>query len=221
MSAADRVVRVYESTVPSGNAYKVLLLLAHLGRRAEVVPLDFLADPPETRRPEFLAKNPNGRIPLLELDDGTFLAESNAILYFLAEGTPYWPDETLARARVLQWMFFEQYSHEPYVAVLKYWVIWGGLHNKTEAEIALLKTRGQAALAVMDQHLSRAPFFGGDRYTIADIALFAYTQAAGEVGFDLAKVPAVAAWLDRVRAQDGFAPMRRDITPGATRPGWW
>ena len=108
---SPRVVRLYESRIPSGNAYKVSLLLAQLGQRAEVTELDILADPPETRRPEFLARNPNGRIPLVELEDGSHLPESNAILCYLAEGTPYLPDDRLARARALAWMFFEQYSH--------------------------------------------------------------------------------------------------------------
>src|SRR5215470_8923163 len=126
-----RVIRLYESKIPSGNAYKVSLLLSHLGQVPSVVELDIMAPPPETRRPEFLAKNPNGRIPLVELDDGSFLPESNAILCYLADGTSFLPDDRLERARALAWMFFEQYSHEPYVAVLKFWTFWGGLHNKT------------------------------------------------------------------------------------------
>ncbi len=118
-----RVIRLYESSIPSGNAYKISLALAQLGLAGgvDVVQLDILAKPSETRRPEFLAKNPNGRIPLVELDDGSFLPESNAILYYLADGTAFLPDDRLERARALAWMFFEQYSHEPYVAVLKYW----------------------------------------------------------------------------------------------------
>jgi glutathione S-transferase len=136
-----RPVRLYESTIPSGNAYKVSLLLAQLGIDIPIVGLDILAEPPETRRPEFLARNPNGRIPLLELDDGSYLPESNAILYWLAHGTALFPDEPLAAARALAWMFFEQYSHEPYVAVLKFWTYWGGLHNKREDELANLRAR--------------------------------------------------------------------------------
>src|SRR5689334_13852862 len=121
MAWLPQPVRLYESTIPSGNAYKVRLLLAQLGMACEVVELDILATPPETRRPEFLAKNANGRIPLLELADGTFLPESNAILYYLAQNTELWPREPLEQAQALQWMFFEQYSHEPFVAVLKFW----------------------------------------------------------------------------------------------------
>ena len=199
-------VRLYESTIPSGNAYKVALLLAHLGIEVDVVALDILADPPETRRPEFLARNPNGRIPLLELSDGSYLAESNAILVYFAEGTPYLPADRLARARALQWMFFEQYSHEPYVAVLKFWTLWGGLDKKRPDEIALWRTRGQAALDVMATHLQRAPWFTGAAYGIADIALFAYSQSAASIGFTVP--PAVAAWLSRIPTQPRFVPMR-------------
>jgi glutathione S-transferase len=201
-----RPVRLFESSIPSGNAYKVQLLLAHLDIAIPSVQLDILANPPETRRPEFLARNANGRIPLLELDDGTHLAESNAILFFLADGTRYLPSDSLARARALQWMFFEQYSHEPYIAVLKFWTRWGGLHNKRLDEIDLWKKRGQAALGVMSQHLGAHRWFTGDDYGIADIALFAYTQSAGEIGFTVDS--AVAEWLERVRAQPGHVPIR-------------
>jgi glutathione S-transferase len=195
------VRRLYVSSIPSGNAYKVQLLMAQLELHCETVELDILASPPETRRPEFLAKNPNGRIPLIELEDGSYLAESNAILFYLAENTPYLPDDSFQRAQLLQWMFFEQYSHEPYVAVMKFWKFWGGLHNKRLDEIALWRQRGQAALAVMEQHLARHAFLVGERYTIADIALYAYTHTASEAGFDLAQAPALRAWLTRVREQ--------------------
>jgi len=206
MSPPPRVVRLYESTLPSGNAYKVSLLLAHLGLTADVVALDIMASPSETRRPEFLAKNPNGRIPIVELSDGSYLAESNAILCYLAEGTSFVPADSLQRARALSWMFFEQYSHEPYIAVLKFWTYWGGLSNKTDAELAVLNTRGTAALAVMSTHLASSPWFTGPSYGIADIALFAYSQSAAAVGF---AVPGpVTAWLDRVRTQPGWIPIK-------------
>jgi glutathione S-transferase len=212
MHPAPRPVRLYESMIPSGNAYKVTLLLAHLNQPVEVVELDILASPPETRRADFLAKNPNGRVPVVELEDGSFLAESNAILFYLAEGTPYLSDQRLERARALQWMFFDQYSHEPYVAVLKFWTRWGGLERKRPEEIALWRDRGQQALQVMEQHLGGADFFSGRRYGIADIALFAYTQSAGDVGYDMAAVPAVGRWLDRVREQPGYVAMKPDPT---------
>ena len=205
-----RIVRLYESSIPSGNAYKVSLALAQLGQASgvEVVQLDIMVKPSETRRPAFLAKNPNGRIPLVELDDGSFLPESNAILWYLAEGTPLLPDDRLERARALAWMFFEQYSHEPYVAVIKFWTLWGGLHNKRPDELAFLRDRGQQALAVMETHLRAHTWFTGARYGIADIALFAYSQSAADVGFDLSSLPEVRGWLDRVRAQPGFVPIR-------------
>ena len=196
-------VRFYESTIASGNAYKVTLLMAQLGVQCPVTELDILARPSQTRLPEFLAKNANGRIPVVELDDGTCLAESNAILFYLAEDTPFWPSDSLQRAQVLQWMFFEQYSHEPYVAVLKFWHVWGGLHNKRPEELALLKDRGQQALAVMDTHLRERLFFVGERYTIADVALYAYTHSAALVGFELEALPALRAWLERIAAQPG------------------
>jgi len=210
MEQTPRVVRLYESTIPSGNAYKVSLLLAQLGQAVDVVALDILATPPETRRPEFLAKNPNGRIPLVELEDGSYLAESDAILCYLADGTPYLPADRLARARALAWLFFEQYSHEPYVAVLKFWTYWGGLDKKRPDEIALCKTRGQAALGVMERHLAGHAWFTGDRYGVADIALFAYTQSAGAIGYDVPT--AVDRWLDAVRTQPGWVPIKDDPT---------
>ncbi len=201
-------IRLYDSTIPSGNAYKVSLMLSHLGLDVPTVELDILASPPETRRPEFLAKNPNGRIPMLELDDGTCLPESNAILYYLAHGSPYLPTDPLDVARALGWMFFEQYSHEPYVAVLKFWTYWGGLHNKRPEDIAVWKTRGQAALDVMERHLATHAWFTGERYGIADIALYAYTHTADAIGFALG--PATTAWLARVREQPGHVPIKPD-----------
>jgi len=209
-------MKLYESTIPSGNAYKVSLLLAQQGLVHETVALDILATPAETRRPEFLAKNPNGRIPVLELDDGTCLAESNAILCYLAEGTDLWPAERFDRARTLQWLFFEQYSHEPFVAVLKFWTYWGGLERLAAAEQERLRTRGQAALDVLGQHLAGRAFVVGDRYGVADIALFAYTQSAAAIGFRID--PPITAWLDRVRAQPGYVPMKRDPLGRAPDP---
>lgn len=213
-------VRLYDSTSASGNSYKARMLMARLGITCPVIELDILAKPSETRRPEFLAKNPNGRIPLLELDDGTFLPESNAILYYLAEGTAFWPEQQLARAQVLQWLFFEQYSHEPYIAVMKFWRTWGGIHNKRPDEIALWQERGQQALHVMEQHLRGRRFFVGERCSIADIALYAYTHTAGLVGFDMAALPAVRAWLERIASEPGHVPIANgpgsiDFRPGA------
>jgi glutathione S-transferase len=197
------MLRLYDH-LESGNGYKVRLVLRQLGIPFQRIQLDILKG--ETRTPEFLAKNPNGRIPTLELEDGTYLAESNAIQWYLAEGTPLLPDDRLARAQVLQWMFFEQYSHEPYIAVLRFWH-HAGLVQERAAEVPERRRRGEAALAVMEGELRRRDFFAGGRYTIADIALYAYTHVAPEGGFDLGTYPAVRAWLARVRAQPGHIPI--------------
>jgi glutathione S-transferase len=185
----------------SGNGYKVRLLLAQLGLEYRWTDLDI--DAGKTRTPEFLKRNPNGRIPTLELDDGTNLAESNAILWYLAEGSPFVPADRLARAQVLQWMFFEQYSHEPYVATPRYIVKHFPPDRARRAELPERLAKGRAALAVMDQHLKSRRFFVGERYTIADIALFAYTHVAHEGGHDLMPYASVRSWLVRVAAQPG------------------
>jgi len=182
----------------SGNGYKVRLLLHQLGIAHERVEIDILKG--ETRTPAFLAKNPNGRIPLLDLDDGRSIAESNAIQWYLAEGTPLLPSDPFERAQVLQWLFFEQYSHEPYIAVVRFWTFTGRLDAHRD-ELPGRMEAGHRALSVMEGHLGARPFFVGDRYSIADIALYAYTHVAPEGGFDLAPYPAVRAWLDRVREQ--------------------
>ena len=191
------MLRLYDY-LESGNGYKVRLLLAQLGLDYERVELDILAG--ETRTPEHLARNPNGRIPLLELEDGSQLAESNAILWYLADGTPFLPSDRLARARVLQWMFFEQYSHEPYVAVLRFWSHSHQLEEK-RAQIPEKRERGEQALAVMEGHLGGRHFFVDDRYSIADIALYAYTHVAEEGGFDLSRYAAVRSWIGRIAAE--------------------
>jgi glutathione S-transferase len=190
--------------LPSGNGYKVRLLLAQLGIPFELVQMDL--EKSATRTPEFLAKNPNGRIPCLRLDDGTHLWESNAIQWYLAEGTPFLPSDRLERAQVLQWMFFEQYSHEPYIAVVRAWHHFG-LLEQNRAQLADKVKGGYAALGVMEGRLRDRSWFVGDRYSIADIALYAYTHVADEGEFDLAPYPAVRAWLDRVRAQPKHVPI--------------
>jgi glutathione S-transferase len=201
--APPRPLRLYDF-LESGNGYKVRLLLAQLGRPFERIEVDLLKG--GSRTPEFLARNPNGRIPVLEFPDGTCLWESNAIQWYLAEGTPFLPDDRLERARVLQWMFFEQYSHEPYIAVVRFWH-HAGLVEKNRAQLSERVERGYAALAVMEGHLASRSFFAAGRYTIADIALYAYTHVAHEGGFDLAPYGAVRAWLERVRAQPGHVPI--------------
>lgn len=186
----------------SGNCYKVRLTCAQLGIAYDWEECDILRG--ATRTPEFLARNPNGRIPTLELDDGTCLAESNAIVWYLAEGSPLVPADRIGRAQALQWMFFEQYSHEPYIAVARFICLLLPPDHARRAELPRLRERGAQALAVMEQHLARQPFFAGAHYTIADIALFAYTHAAADGGFDLSAYPQIGAWLARVRAQPGF-----------------
>jgi glutathione S-transferase len=186
----------------SGNGYKIRLLLAQLGVPYRWVELDIMAG--ETRTPQFLAKNPNGRIPTIELDDGTCIAESDAILWYLAEDTPYLPDDKLARAQVLQWMFFEQYSHEPYVATPRYIVKHLAADHERRAELPGRLERGRAALTVMEKHLEWRKFFVADRYTIADIALYAYTHVAPEIPLDLAPYPHVRSWLERIASQPGY-----------------
>ncbi len=189
----------------SGNGYKCRLLLALLDIPYNRVELDL--DKGETRKPQFLARNPNGRIPALELEDGTVLPESNAILCYLADGTAYLPTERLARAQVMQWLFFEQYSHEPYVATPRWIIRHLGRDHSRMAEMPERLEKGRAALAVMEQHLQRHDFFVGNRYSIADIALYAYTHRAHEGDHDLTPYPALRRWLDRVATQPGHIKM--------------
>jgi len=190
---------LYDSQV-SGNCYKVRLLLSKLGLSYERQEVDVID---HTGRSELLGDlNPALRVPTLVLDDGRALAESNAILWYLADGTDYLPDEGFARAKVLQWLFFEQYSHEPYIAVARFWLTIA--HSQpTEAELAAKHAGGYAALAAMERQLGSTSFLAGERYTIADIALYAYTHVAGEADFDLARHPAVSQWLKRVAEQPG------------------
>jgi glutathione S-transferase len=183
----------------SGNCYKVRLLFAHLGldyERREVDVLD------RSGRAELLGDlNPALRVPTLVLDGGSALAESDAILFYFADGTAYLPEDRLARAHVLQWLFFEQYSHEPFIAVARFWAHAGTTPPDSEREAKM--RGGVAALAAMDRHLTGRSFLVGERYTIADIGLYAYTHVAPEGGFDLEPYPAVRGWLHRVASQPG------------------
>ena len=200
---------------PSGNCQKVRLLLEQLGQDYRWVEVDSANG--GTRTPEFLAKNPNGKVPMLETDDGRILVESNAMLFWLAEGSAYLPDDSWQRAQALGWMFFEQYSHEPYIAVARFICGWTALDSPRRADLPKLRERGHQALAVMEHHLLTAPWFTGSEYGIADIALFAYTDVAGEGGFDLAPYPALRDWLARVRATPGFVPMPPPAAEAAAR----
>jgi glutathione S-transferase len=201
--AGPRPVRLYDY-LESGNGYKVRLLLAQLIVDVERVEVDIVKG--ETHTPSFLAKNPNGRIPLLEFEDGSTLAESNAIQWYLATGTPFLPRDEFERALVLQWMFFEQYSHEPYIAVPRFWA-HTGLLDANHAALPEKYERGYAALGVMEDHLAERTFFVGERYSIADIALYAYTHVAEEGGFELAPFPAILTWCQRVASQPGHIPI--------------
>jgi glutathione S-transferase len=191
----------------SGNGYKIRLLLALLNRPYHWVEVDILTG--ATRVPAFLAKNPNGRIPTLQLEDGTYLAESNAILWYLGEGTRFVPPDPLGRAQVLQWMFFEQYSHEPYVATPRFIKKHLPENSPRRAELSTRLGQGRAALAVMEAHLATRHYFVTERYTIADMALYAYTHVADEAGLELAPYPHVRSWLARVAAEPGHVSLTR------------
>ena len=195
----------------SGNCYKIKLLCSELGLDYQWTEVDILAG--ETRTPEFLEMNANGRIPLACLPDGRYLAESNAILAYLAEGTPFAGEDRYGRAEALQWMFFEQYSHEPYIAVLRFWAFSGQL-DEHQSEVPMRRERGYQALDVMERHLAERHFFAGERYSVADIALYAYTHVAEEGGFSLDRYGAVRDWLARVRAQPGHIALE-DAKPRA------
>ncbi|QRG09655.1 glutathione S-transferase family protein [Xanthobacter dioxanivorans] len=199
------------STQSSGNSYKVRLMLARLARAFRLVEVDIFAG--ENRTPEFLAMNPEGRVPLLAVG-GRMLAESNAILFYLADGTPFLPEDPFERAETLRWMFFEQNSHEPGIATARFWLrqVRGGRDLRTH-DVDRWMEEGYAALRVMERHLEGRRFFVGDRPTIADIALYAHTHVAEEGDFSLAALPHVRAWLARVAAEPGHVDM--DWRPAA------
>lgn len=187
----------------SGNAYKVRLLLTQLGIPFERI--DYDIDNGATRTPEFLARNPNGRVPLLEIPPGRFLAESNAILCFLAEDTHFVPADRFQRGQLMQWLFFEQYNHEPNVATVRYWITHKvEMTEFRQKALPVKRAEGVAALRVMEQHLADREWFVGTAYSIADIALYAYTHVAPEGGFDLAPFPAIRRWMARVAAEPHY-----------------
>ena len=187
----------------SGNSYKVRLLLAQLGLPCEIIEVDILKG--ESRTPEFLKINPNGRTPVLD-DNGFVLAESNAILAYLARGTKFLPEARKRWALVFQWMFFEQYSHEPYIATSRFLLQHKPETPERAAALAVRRDSGWAALKVMEDHLSKNDFFVTD-YSIADIAVFAYTHVSHEGGFPLDDFPKIRAWIERVKTQAGFIPL--------------
>lgn len=194
---------VVYGTSASGNCHKVRMVLDITGTPYAWREVDILHA--GTRSPEFLRLNPNGKVPVVVLDDGTAIAESNAILWYFGEGTRLLPDDRLGRAQMLQWMFFEQYTHEPAIAVARFIRVF--LQKDDDPRLPELLARGHRALGVMEQHLATRDYFVGGRLSLADLALFAYTHRAGDGGFDLAAFPAVRAWLTRCRAQPGVSEM--------------
>ena len=201
---SDGRLKVYGDS-RSGNCYKIQLLLAEMGIDYDWQEVDILAG--DTRTPEFLTMNANGRIPLLELPDGRHLAESNAILCFLADGSEFLVGDAFAKAKVLQWLFFEQYSHEPFIATSRFIIQYLGSPPERQAELEQKKEGGYKALGVMERELQQHDYIAGVRFSIADIALFAYTHVANEGNFDLDAYPSILAWIERIKARKAFVPM--------------
>jgi glutathione S-transferase len=192
---------LYNSPV-SGNCYKVRLLFAHLGLEYETIDVSVVD---RSNRQELLGDlNPGLRVPTLVLDDGRPLAESNAILWYFGDGTQYVPDDPYERAQVLQWAFFEQYSHEPNIAVARFWLAYSGTPERFTDQLPARMQGGYAALDALERHLRMRTFLVGDRYSIADISLYAYTHVAHEGGFELDGYPAIGAWLGRVASRPGY-----------------
>jgi glutathione S-transferase len=189
----------------SGNCYKVKLLLKQLEIDFQWQEVDIFHAGTQTA--EFLEMNPNGKVPTLQIEEDNYLPESNAILCYLADGTSLWSTEKLKKAKTLQWLFFEQYSHEPYIAVARFIQKFLPLDHPRHAELPRLRERGYQALEVMEKHLSHSSFFVEESYSIADIALYAYTHVAQEGGFDLASFSAIKAWMQRVQKQPGYVEM--------------
>lgn len=198
------MITLYDN-LDSGNAYKVRLLLSHLNIDFERIEIDVFAG--VTRRPEFLKLNANGRVPTLKLDDGRCISESNAILYFFGRDSDYFPDDLWQQATTLQWMFFEQYSHEPYVAVARSIQHDPRADAAKKKQIPTLIERGHSALSVMEQHLSSSEWFTGDQYGIADMALYAYTHVAPDGGISLQNYPAIKHWLSQIANRPGHRTM--------------
>ena len=197
-------IKIYGDSI-SGNCYKIKLLCSELGIDYHWHELDILSG--ATRTADFLEMNPNGKIPLLELPDGRHLAESNAILCYLAEGTTLAGIDRFERASVLQWMFFEQYSHEPYVATSRFIVRYLGNPPERKTDLEKKRVAGERALGIMELKLRQSPWMTGDRFTLADIALFAYTHVAEEGGFDLGLYPDVMDWIGRIMSRPNYKPM--------------
>ncbi|MCL1113937.1 glutathione S-transferase family protein [Shewanella basaltis] len=197
-------MKAYGDSV-SGNCYKVQLVLNLLKIEHQWIEMSIIDG--DTQTAAYLAKNPTGKIPLIELDDGRMLSESNAIMGYLAANSVLIPDDDFCIAKMYQWLFFEQYSHEPYIAVARYIQLYLGLPDERLAEYHSLHAKGYKALSVMESTLSQQPFLCGDQFTLADIALYAYTHVAHEGGFDLKNYPFILQWLERVSLQPGYVSM--------------
>ncbi|BAQ63973.1 glutathione S-transferase family protein [Geminocystis sp. NIES-3709] len=200
----SKMYRLYDF-LPSGNGYKVRLLLSQLKIPFHWIEVDILRE--ETRKFEFLTKNPNGRIPVLEISPNQYLAESNAILYHLSQNTSYFPSDSWYSAQVMQWLFFEQYSHEPYIATSRYWLTILNQPEEYQRELEKKKQGGYHALKIMEAHLQTRSFFVNEQYTIADIALYAYTHVAEEGGFNLQSFPSILSWLNRIEQKPDYIPI--------------
>ena len=199
-------IQLYGDSI-SGNCYKLQLACAQLDIDYTWHEVDILAG--GSRTDKFLAMNPNGKVPLMALPDGRYLSESNAILCYLADGSDLMGADRYERANVMRWMFFEQYSHEPYIATSRFIIQYLGRPEEREGDLESRRGGGYQALDVMEQQLSDHDFIANDRYSIADIALYAYTHVADEGGFDLGDYPRIKAWLNRIEAQNGFVAMKR------------
>ncbi|MDH4048245.1 MAG: glutathione S-transferase family protein [Gammaproteobacteria bacterium] len=191
----------------SGNCYKIQLLCSELDIRYDWQEVDILAG--DTHTPQFLAMNANGKIPLLALPDGRYLAESNAILCYLADDSKLAGEDRFGRAQILQWMFFEQYSHEPNIATSRFIIRYLGNPADRQADLAAKRKGGYKALDVMEKHLLNYAYFAGEAFSIADIALFAYTHVADEGGFDLSNYPAIRSWIRNIERRPAFVPMKK------------
>jgi len=210
------MLRLYDY-LPSQNAWKVRLLLSHLGLEYERAPVSIFEG--ESHSEAYLEKNPAGAVPVLEVEPGRTIAESNAILCYLAEGTSYLPQDRFERAQVMQWLFFEQSYVEPQIGSLRYWTLTGKLAKRSEDAVAGKRASSLRALAALERHLARRTFLVGERYTIADMAVYAYAAHADEAGLDLERYPAFRAWISRIEAQPGFLRERfpYSIDPHASR----
>ena len=200
----ESVVKIY-GDIQSGNCYKVKLLTSLIDIEHEWIEVDILAN--KTQTDSFLTKNPNGKIPLLELEDGSCISESNAILHYLAANTPLIGNSRFTSAKILQWQFFEQYSHEPFIAVARFIAKYLGLPEDRKAEFEAKQAGGHKALKVMEEQLQKTPYLVGDELTVADISLYGYTHVAHEGGFDLSEYPAIQQWIERIQSNPKYISM--------------